>query len=107
VLGHVTTAGVDQQVLQHDPPGRVLDHQHQFVASAAHRRRTFVAWAQQHGFVEGEVDRVLALHRQDAVAVVRRWIGRWCRQRGQAQREQAGRQKRGAQGRRGHLWRAG
>lgn len=56
-------------VLQHDALRRVLDHDHQFVAAAAHRRGALVAGLQQHGLVECEIDGVLALHGKDAVVV--------------------------------------
>src|SRR5690606_3080445 len=69
VLGDMAAPGVDQDVLQHDPGGRVLDHDHHLVAAAALRRRAFIAGRQQHGFVEGEVDQVFALHGEDGIAV--------------------------------------
>ena len=69
VLGDVAALGIDQDVLQDDPSRRILDHDHRLVAAGALRRCALVAGLQQHGFVEGEIDRVLALHREDRLAV--------------------------------------
>src|SRR5690606_4396952 len=49
VLGDVAAAGVDQDVLQHDPGRTVLDHDHDLAAAAALGRRTLVVRGQQHG----------------------------------------------------------
>lgn len=65
VLGDVAAAGIDKDVLQHHARGRVLDHDHHFVRTAALRRCARVVHLQQHGFVEGEIDGIFALHRQD------------------------------------------
>src|SRR5690606_27063581 len=75
VLGDVAGLRVDQQVLEDDPAGRVLDHDHHLVAAAALGRRALVAGRQQHGFVEGEVDQVFALHGEDGGAVLFRFGG--------------------------------
>src|SRR5690606_37299425 len=69
VLGDMAAPGVEQDVPRHDPGGRVLDLYHLLVAAAALRRRAFIAGRQQHGFVEGEVDQVFALHGEDRIAV--------------------------------------
>ena len=61
--------GVHQQVLQHDALRRVFNHDHHFITTAAHRRRAFGAGLEQHGFIEGEIDDVFALHGQDAGVV--------------------------------------
>src|SRR5690606_5519298 len=52
----------------------VLDQDHGLAAAAAHGRGTLVPGCQQHGFVEGEVDVVVAEHAEDGRAV-----GGWIR----------------------------
>ena len=69
VLGDVAALGIDQEVLQDDPGGRVLDDDDGLIAATAHGGLALVARLQQDGFVEGEVDGVVALHRQDGLAV--------------------------------------
>lgn len=60
---------VHQQMLQHHLARRIFHHDDHFVGATAHRRGAFVARLEQHGFVEGKVHGVLALHRQDAGTV--------------------------------------
>ncbi|MNV21352.1 hypothetical protein D3C71_1122850 [compost metagenome] len=69
MLGDVAALFIHQQMLQHDALRRVLDHNHHFIAAAAHGSRALIAGLEQDGFVEGEIHGVFALHGQDGIVV--------------------------------------